>query len=399
MAGIEKIINTLATNISASVQKSTNTIQKTTASAELGADKLAGALNGLASYNSALVKSNPIFNLLDKYLGISLNDYAELNWQVGKVCGNKRFVEILDTIEEYFKKGNYNLSKEDFINIFQEYDMSKYNKEFGDGLVLSNLDASSAAFCEYVNEKFRIIKEIIDKTPKDKTENATGYFDKIKKAFLEHEDLTNNQYNKLSSSIRYRRAFYEQTQMLLSEQEKTEIAKKYGYEDFKSFAQYFIKKYVGGADAATLKMNEDEYEKIFTSALQDAYLNYMPQETNPQVVCRWLRINKLDDFIKSFPNDEYIAQKHMSCSKNLYFAENEFKDANPAMSVKFIIFPKTKNKFLAYDVGGQKYGNNEVIYPKDTKFKVLHKGWEEISGQECSKEFINRKYVIYLQES
>ena len=110
-------------------------------------------------------------------------------------------------------------------------------------------------------------------------------------------------------------------------------------------------------------------------------------------VYRWMKISDTNDFIEKFPRngETYTLNNNVSCSMNKFYAEEDYCDTNPLMNVKFVIHPKSKisrAKVLGY--------NQEVIYKKDEKFKVLSKDLVEYTDTKSGTS--NFKWEIHLQE-
>ena len=123
-------------------------------------------------------------------------------------------------------------------------------------------------------------------------------------------------------------------------------------------------------------------DRMYRYAFQDLD-NYISRDTNGnynrQPVYRWVNMNRIsgnnlygDIKNKIKIGEIYNPERIQSCSKNPFFAENEFGDANVNMNLKFIIHPKS-NISRAKDIGERKYGNREVVYMQGEKFRVLDK--------------------------
>ena len=121
--------------------------------------------------------------------------------------------------------------------------------------------------------------------------------------------------------------------------------------------------------------------------------NNYKQDFKYEPIYRWMKFPKTNDFIDNFPcNGEiYTIDNNISCSMNKFYAEEKFCDSNPLMNVKLVIHPKSKiskAKVLGY--------NQEVIYKKDEKFKVLSKDLVEYTDTKSGTS--NFKWEIHLQE-
>ena len=123
-------------------------------------------------------------------------------------------------------------------------------------------------------------------------------------------------------------------------------------------------------------------DRMYRYAFQDLD-NYISRDTNGnynrQPVYRWVNMNKVsgnnlyDDIINRIKIGEvYNPARIQSCSNNRFCAENEFRDDNVNMNLKFIIHPKS-NISRAKDLGQRKYGNREVVYMNGEAFRILDK--------------------------
>ena len=111
-------------------------------------------------------------------------------------------------------------------------------------------------------------------------------------------------------------------------------------------------------------------------------------------VSRWMYIQDYDDFAKSFNiGDTYKFDNLKSCSKCNSYCENEFRDNNIDMNVKFVIHPKSETS-NARSIGLRKYGDKEVIYLPNQEFTVLDKALVKFHDKE--NDFY--RWEIHLQE-
>lgn len=81
----------------------------------------------------------------------------------------------------------------------------------------------------------------------------------------------------------------------------------------------------------------------------------------------------LKDFFKKDGKNSICWNKTASSIRK---SVRNYRTNNPSKTLKFIIHPKSKVS-KAYDIGWQKYGESEVVYPRGAKFKVLDKRIEE----------------------
>lgn len=138
--------------------------------------------------------------------------------------------------------------------------------------------------------------------------------------------------------------------------------------------------------------SSSNYPADFQNALLQYFPRYETAESNNQhfkyePVYRWLCIDDIETFLKDFKvGHEYSYPRKQSCAKSKKGAEGEFCDNKSAYNVKFRIHPKNKitkaydikdydyNKMTNYELSDDTYPvyrNEEVIYPANTKFKVL----------------------------
>lgn len=133
-------------------------------------------------------------------------------------------------------------------------------------------------------------------------------------------------------------------------------------------------------------------------------------------VYRQMHIENPEEFVKQFENigGVYTPGRLQSCAKTRYYGEAwgsieniqyGFVEWNPQNNVKFVIHPKGPISNAA-DIGEGKYGNYEVLYSADSKFRILGTVKKTVTQEEIQKgmgSFNNpfddfEKYEIHLQE-
>ena len=236
------------------------------------------------------------------------------------------------------------------------------------------------------SNKFSIIsKEDLIKIANSKIEQINRKYSDC--SFLEKVKLEINYNNETSP----------EKSILLNEEEMKEL-KKLAKTD-KNLTQaelcnIVIDKYVAG-DSSLKRASENVQKAVlysqpkYTSCPRNCYsdFNYPP-------VVRWLYISNPDQLIKNYNNgDIYKYPFLQSCSKDYYYAENQYNDNEWSSNVKFIIHPKSETS-KAVDIGRRKYGNNEVIYPPNQEFVILDK--QLVRYTTPKSDFY--RWVIHMQE-
>ena len=338
-----------------------------------------------------------LFNKIEKDFRIpdDARGQSDFGFKINKIS----FDEILNTIKNYIENGNYDLNREDFKRIFEDYDVSEYTEDCQSGYYI-RLSNDVISYCQFANSKFSRIRTIIDNTAKEENESTLDYYKKIVEIFNRQDAELSKDRENVLSNIEYDSVFENKKHNTLNEAEKLEIAKRHNFDNFNSYALCFIDEYVGGGEKTTANLKKGEYEKVFTAALESGFKPY-EDEYKLKTLSRWLAINdNYYDFFNSIPDEGeiYTAPFHQSCSKYSDCAETRFRKSNNDMDVEFVIYPKNEDKFKAYDIGLHKFGDSEVIYPKDTQFRVIHKGWEEFETTSFGKRNVVRRYMIYMQE-
>ena len=331
------------------------------------------------------------------------------------------FSDVLDMIKTSISSGNCDLTDEDLITLFTEC------SEKIDSYLDPNLYNSSYAYVaniDYVGLKLELFKnrfadmiEIIQENPMSSNESSLDYFNKITTIYNEKQkQICVEKENKIKENLVFSEvdSSSNDNKIELTPEEKLVLVdninkQRKGLEpytiedDMRNLAQVWTSLYVSGG----MPINNPVDTKIANACLQELP-QYVPGTRNKDPyapVCRWMQFaihnGDYDNFINSLPEEGEIlnVDRIQSCSKDLKQAENEFRDNNPDMKVKYIIYPKSKISQAA-DIGDRKYGNNEVIYPAGTKFKVLHKGIEEceLKNNTPAESGSVVRYCVYLQE-
>ena len=118
------------------------------------------------------------------------------------------------------------------------------------------------------------------------------------------------------------------------------------------------------------------------------------KEFKYEPVYRWISFtNPESDHIEKLPRNGEVfeSDRILSCSMNKVYAEDDYNDENPRMNVKYTIHPKSEisnARILGY--------NQEVLYPKGQKFKMLDKELVEYVTPDKDKSFF--RWEIHIQE-
>lgn len=331
------------------------------------------------------------------------------------------FSDVINMIETSISSGKYDLTDEDLIALFTEcnekidkyLDPNTYNDSLG---YIQNID--------YVGLKLKLFKNrfsdfigIVQENPMNNYENSLDYFNRVTTIYNEKQkQISLEKDNKIKENLVFSEvdSSSNNNKIELTTEEKQILVdninkQRKGLEpydindDMSNLANIWASLYVSGG----MPINSAEDTKIANACLQELP-KYVPGTRNKDPyapVCRWMNFalhdGSYDNFINSLPEEGEIlnVDRIQSCSKNLTYAENEFRDNNSDMKVKYIIYPKSKVS-KAVDIGSHKYGNNEVIYPAGTKFKVLHKGIEEyeLKNYGHNESGSIARYCVYLQE-
>ena len=269
-------------------------------------------------------------------------------------------------------------------------------KTFGDSLI------AHRAYVEYYNKILDDIKSLSDAMTRNADETEKDYMQRVCSKYIQNSQKEETVKNNKLASLDYNNyddSIPSEEEIILTEQEKQELVDKLNKnrpgvnlsydDDMKTIANEWRYSYMGAGTPL--------YDEKFANACLQEIRRYETKENQPTV--RWMGIydsNDLNNYIDSIPQEgeTYSFPRFQSFSKNPVAAETQFRDDNPDKNIKVIVYPKRKTS-QARDMGsGPKYGNNEVVYPKNSKFKVIHKGWEE--GK--SKNGYFPRYCVYLQE-
>ena len=329
------------------------------------------------------------------------------------------FSDVIDMIGTSISSGKYDLTDEDLIALFTEcnekiekyLDPNAYNNSFG---YIQNIDYHGLKL-ELFKNRFSDLIAIVKENPMNNDETSLNYFNRITTIYNEKQSKLEKD-NKIKENLVFSEVdtlapdnkielTTEEKQILVDNINKQRKGlEHYDIEDdMSTLANAWASLYVSGG----MPINSTEDTKIANACLQEMP-RYIPGTRNKDPyapVCRWMHFalhnGDYENFINSLPEEGEIlnVDRIQSCSKNLTYAENEFRDNNPNMKVKYIIYPKSKVSKAA-DIGAHKYGNNEVIYPAGTKFKVLHKGIEEyeLKNYDHNESGSIARYCVYLQE-
>lgn len=331
------------------------------------------------------------------------------------------FSDVINIIESAISSGEYDLTDEDLIALFAEcsekidkyLDPNTYNYSFA---YIQNIDFRGLKL-ELFKNRFSDLIRIVKENPMNNDETSLNYFNRITTIYNEKQkQISLEKDNKIKENLVFSdvdtlatdnkiELTTEEKQFLVDViNEERKGLEPYDIEtDMKILANAWVDQYI----SCYANTPSAKYTKITNACLQELP-KYVPGSINKDPyapVCRWmgfaLNDGSYDNFINALPEEGEIlnVERIQSCSKNLTYAENEFRDNNSGKNVKYIIYPKSKVS-KAVDIGRRKYGDNEVIYPADTKFKVLHKGIEEYELKNYNRNSSGSiaRYYVYLQE-
>ncbi|MCM1338098.1 MAG: hypothetical protein NC191_00320, partial [Muribaculaceae bacterium] len=133
-------------------------------------------------------------------------------------------------------------------------------------------------------------------------------------------------------------------------------------------------------------------------------------------VYRQMHVENPEEFVRQFDDIDgiYAPGRRQSCAKTRYYGEcwgplestqYGFAEWNPTYNVKFVIHPKGAISNAA-EIGEGKYGDLEVLYSADSRFKILGRVKKTVTPEEIKanisgfkNEFADfEKYEIHLQE-
>lgn len=340
-----------------------------------------------SSYEDIKEVSNELFNLLNyKY------DFSESFIPSAKLNRS----EILAEFANMLGKQNCDFSEDDIKQI-----ISSYKKQNSDIVANNKISEGDLRYIELYENMFDDVINIIDSSPKKYNETSKEYMLRVKTQYDKKLQSEENAKQKKINGIVFNPADAVQTQeekIVLTQEEKNELVDKLNknrpganlsYDDnMKKIANKWRLSYMGEGNS----VRDDKFSR--------ACLQELPkyESKNGEPLARWMHIydkNELRKYINSIPDEgaTYSFDRFQSFAKSNVYAETEFRDDNREMNVKVTVYPKRKTT-QAYDMGTGKYGSNEIVYPKNSRFKVVHKGWEEYSD---GKRAFPR-YCIYLQE-
>lgn len=343
--------------------------------------------------------------------------YKEMKNKTAESVGD----EILDMLKSIESKGD-ELSHAEFQEFFKKAsnstkkDFSKYKCEnaYYDSARL-DLKAQMKKKEIFLDDVGAVIKE----SPKKADETISQYFERIltKQKELKIKKET-DVLGKIKSQLKYTDDALI-AKVILTNDEKQELAttlKNLGCDvnmesSIEDLAFQWRQKYISGgffdsfSNPRIEKACLQELERYSSKSYGRAEGKYVQEP-----VYRWLK-GGLDDVIKNIPEEGAVYQypKLQSCSKNSKYGEAyggfdtqyNFTDWQDTYSMKFVIHPKSSVS-KAYSVGEGKYGDCEVLYPSNAKFKVLSKRLVEVNKADYP-EFTEKKgsflrWVVDLQE-
>ena len=212
---------------------------------------------------------------------------------------------------------------------------------------------------------------------------ATSYYDKFDKQFDKYNKSIKKQleYSPISPMIKL--DLQEEIDKLPIEKQK-EIDEKFNGDYNKMLIQFI-------AEGCLESRAPIEYSQGVDTALIHMLPRYEQKKKNKifpiEPFSRRISISDMDEFMKSFKTGKlYSYPRTQSCSKSMRAAESWFSDRDRALNVIFRIHPKSKltkafdlpdidvNKetnYKYYDDMHERKFRHEVLYPPNTKFKVL----------------------------
>ena len=318
--------------------------------------------------------------------------------------GNYTTFEMLEAISDALKSSN--IKADELIKILHDF---KYKKE--------DYNMYKNTYSHYVSDSVidiqnDLIDSITDKMRincKTDDETISEYFEKIVHSYLEDRVNEVKKRNEcINNNIEYSNNENNTEEIELTDKEIEELREYVNQWDKKSYnysleelADKCIKKYIEGGGS----INNQKLESYY---IQKGLNRYVTSDNKP--MARWMQFDDkhLIEYLNTIPDigEIYTTDRMQSFSKNNDGAETHFHDNSTNKNVKLVVIPKNRIT-NAYDTLNGKYGNNEVLYPAGSKFKVLYKGYEERIHRHLPHIFrmednnttgSHKQMTIYLQE-
>jgi hypothetical protein len=278
--------------------------------------------------------------------------------------------------------------------------------EQGDTYAFNSIKGESNHVLEH-NKFINDILKTIDETAQIQGENTSSYLERIMAKRIEFFKNKKDSFNQaIKSKLTYLDNSEEKIVTLTKEEVETlknelnEIF-KYGNSErtvgtsIDHMAYTWKHKYISGGGSWA---GSDKSE---TAILQSfpRYNSGAGDIFDKEPVYRFLSINDVEGFLKQFEKagSEYSYPKLQSCAKYRKGGDT-FMDYGTHLNVKFVIHPKS-GVSKAHNIGKGKYGNSEIIYPANAKFRYIGKVNEEIFPSNYKQEGRSfDRWEIHLQE-
>ena len=276
-------------------------------------------------------------------------------------------------------------------------------------------------FVEYNNTFVNNIFNVMSDTPKSETETGSQYLARVMAKYMENCEKEDAAFSQMIKSKLTYSGSVSNEAVTLTRGEMAELAQRLNIcldrndltadSPIKVLAEEWKYKYISG-------VNPDLPERLERACMQqferfDASTSTWASESifAKKPVYRWMVMfdkERLDPFLKQFETHgtEYSYDKLQSCSPNRQCGEirsGNFQDWQEKFRIKFVIHPQ-ETVSRAYALGEGKYGDLEVVYPKNTVFKYLGKISKEVFPAKCGAPRnwrslgCFRRWEIHLQE-
>lgn len=371
------------------------------------------AMQNKAEYNKAnaisfknypfwLNNEKPRIESIQEYLDFHLNfakqDFRSNNEYADLVQSNESMQAFVSGLYSatrltYYPKGG--ITNGEFVNLLKKYEIKDIDEilvdvgknthsKFSD-VTRTSLEIRHDFYKHLIHElsKFDPKEDFLKDGDDKMVKIATSYYKRYDKQFDKYNKQIKNklEYSSVSPMIKF--DLQEEIDKLPIEKQK-EIDEKFNGDYNKMMIDFIAEgclesrapeKYSTGVDTALIHMlnryEQKKKSKIFPIA----------------PLSRRLRIDDMDKFMQAFNIGAiYSYPKTQSCSKTMQPAETCFADFNRSMNVILRIHPKSKktkafelpdidvNKetnYKYYDDMYERKFRQEVLYPSNTKFKVL----------------------------